>query len=168
MHGSTGGGWKRNASASPRQLPTQPSSPPEALSGPHDPGSFRCRSNEQTEWLQRHARQSASMGTTRVFVVTEHARNQVVAYYAWCMAQVQPDKATERLRKGAGRYPQPVALLARPGVDTVHEGRGLGVGLLQDVFARLLELSADIGCRGLLVYAASPEAPEVYLHLRPH
>ena len=26
MHGSTGGGWKRNASASPRQLPTQPTS----------------------------------------------------------------------------------------------------------------------------------------------
>ncbi len=26
MHGSTGGGWKRNAPASPRQLPTQPSS----------------------------------------------------------------------------------------------------------------------------------------------
>jgi hypothetical protein len=26
MHGSTGGGWKRNASASPRQSPTQPSS----------------------------------------------------------------------------------------------------------------------------------------------
>src|ERR1035437_5091424 len=26
MHGSTGGGWKRNASALPRQLPTQPRS----------------------------------------------------------------------------------------------------------------------------------------------
>jgi len=26
MHGSTGGDWKRNAPASPRQLPTQPSS----------------------------------------------------------------------------------------------------------------------------------------------
>jgi hypothetical protein len=26
MHGSTGGGWKRNAPASPRQFPTQPSS----------------------------------------------------------------------------------------------------------------------------------------------
>src|SRR5674476_123943 len=141
--------------------------PPEALSGRHDVGSFRCRSAEQTEWLHRHARGSASMGTTRVFVVTEHAGNQVVAYYAWCMAQVQPDKATERLRKGAGRYPQPVALLARLGVDTGHEGRGLGVGLLQDVFARLLELSADIGCRGLIVHAESPEAREFYLHLVP-
>ena len=26
MHGSTGGGWKRNATASPRQSPTQPTS----------------------------------------------------------------------------------------------------------------------------------------------
>ena len=83
------------------------------------------------------------------------------------MAQVQPDKATDRLRKGAGRYPQPVALLARLGVDTDHEGRGLGVGLLQDVFARLLELPADIGCRGLIVHAESPEDREFYLHLVP-
>jgi len=140
---------------------------PEALSGRHDLGSFRCRSTEQTEWLHRHARQSASMGTTRVFVVTEHEQNQVVAYHAWCMAQVQPDKATERLRKGGRRYPQPVALLARLGVDTDHEGRGLGVGLLQDVFARLLELSADIGCRGLLVHAESTEVRDFYLHLVP-
>jgi GNAT superfamily N-acetyltransferase len=141
--------------------------PPEALSARHDLGSFRCRSNEQTEWLHRHARQSASMGTTRVFVVTEHARNQVVAYYGWCMAQVMAANATERLRKGAGRYPQPVALLARLGVDTEHEGRGLGVGLLQDVLVRLLALSADIGCRGLIVHAESTEAREFYLHLVP-
>jgi len=107
------------------------------------------------------------MGTTRVFVVTEHVGNPVVAYYAWCMAQVGPDRAMERLRKGAGRYRQPVALLARLGVDTGHEGRGLGVGLLQDVFVRLLELSADIGCRGLIVQAASAEAREFCLHLVP-
>jgi hypothetical protein len=45
--------------------------------------------------------------------------------------------------------------------------RGLGVGLLQDVFARLLDLSADIGCRGLLVHAESSEARDFYLHLIP-
>jgi GNAT superfamily N-acetyltransferase len=91
----------------------------------------------------------------------------VVAYYGWCMAQVMADKATDPFRKGAGRYPHPVALLARLGVDTDHEGRGLGVGLLQDVFVRLLELSADIGCRGLIVLAESTEAREFYLYLVP-
>ena len=118
-------------------------------------------------WLRRYARQSAGGGTTRVFVVTQPGSPVVVAYYAWCMAQLDVAAAPERLRKGAGRYPQPVALLARLGVDVDHEGRGLGAGLLQDVFARLLELSTDIGCRGLLVHAESTAARNFNLHLVP-
>jgi GNAT superfamily N-acetyltransferase len=58
-------------------------------------------------------------------------------------------------------------LLARLGVDTDHEGRGLGAALLQDVLARVLELSDDIGCRGLLVHSESDEARDFYLHLVP-
>jgi GNAT superfamily N-acetyltransferase len=69
--------------------------------------------------------------------------------------------------KGAGRYPQPVALLTRLGVDLRPEGQGLGAALLQDVLARLASLSSDIGCRGLLVHAESAEARKFYLHLVP-
>jgi GNAT superfamily N-acetyltransferase len=141
--------------------------PPEPLSEAHDRTGFSCRSSEQTDWFRHHARQSAHTGTTRVFVVTEHGDDRVVAYYAWCMAQVHSEAAPERLRKGAGRYPQPVALLARLGVDVGHEGKGLGVGLLQDIFVRLAGLSADIGCRGLLVHAESQDARAFYLHLVP-
>lgn len=133
----------------------------------HHVSDFRCRSVEQTEWLHRYARQSVSTGTTRVLVVTEHGSNQVVAYYGWCMAQIDIKDAPARLRKGGGRYPQPVALLARLGVDRAHEGRGLGVGLLQDVFARLLEVAERIGCRGLLVHAEAEDARDFYLHLVP-
>ena len=140
---------------------------PEPLAGHHNLGGFRCRSSEQTDWLLRYARHSAATGTTRVFVVTEHGDDRVVAYYAWCMAQVHAGAAPVRLRKGAGRYPQPVALLARLGVDINHEGNGLGTGLLQDVFARLVELADDIGCRGLLVHAESQQARDFYLHLVP-
>lgn len=140
---------------------------PEPLADHHDVSTFECRSREQTDWLRRHARQSAATGTTRVFVVTEPRSEVVVAYYGWCMAQLAPAATPSRLRKGAGRYPQPVALLARLGVDIKHEGRGLGAGLLQDVFARLFELSDDIGCRGLLVHAESVEAREFYRHLVP-
>ena len=141
--------------------------PPEPLAEAHDLSGFSCRSSEQTDWLRRHARQSASAGTTRVFVVTEHGGDRVVAYYAWCMAQVRPEAAPERLHKGAGRYPQPVALLARLGVHVDHEGNGLGAGLVQDVFVRLAGLSADIGCRGLLIHAESQDARDFYLHLVP-
>ncbi len=140
---------------------------PEPLDDHHDVSAFRCRSTEQTDWLRRHARQSASAGTTKVFVVTEPSGSTVVAYYAWCMAQVGTDTAPARLRQGAGRYPQPVALLARLGVGTAHEGGGLGAALLQDVFARLIEMSDDIGCRGLLVHSESEESRNFYRHLVP-
>jgi hypothetical protein len=83
------------------------------------------------------------------------------------MAQLQTGDAPGRARKGAGRYPQPVALLARLGVDIDHERVGLAAGMLQDIFARLTELSDDIGCRGLLVHAESADARNFYTHLVP-
>ncbi len=128
---------------------------------------FVCRSDEQTEWLHRYARQAHSTGTSRVMVVTEIGKSEVVAYYRWSMATVSPGDLPERLRKGAGRYPQPVALLARLGVSVEHEGRGLGAGLLQDVMGRTAQLGIEIGCRGLLVHAESAAARSFYLRLVP-
>lgn len=140
---------------------------PEPLGVGHIIDDFRCRSHEQTQWLRSYSRQSASTGTTKVFVVTTQSDSRIVAYYAWCMAQIDMTSAPDRLRKGAGRYPQPVALLARLGVDVAHEGRGLGAGLLVDVITRLLGVSEAIGCRGLLIHTESNEARAFYLHLIP-
>lgn len=83
------------------------------------------------------------------------------------MASVALADAPARLRKAAGRYPHPVALLARLGVDLVHEGHGLGAGLLQDVIARTHTLGSEIGCRGLLVHAETTKARTFYKHLVP-
>ena len=77
---------------------------------------FECRSTEQTEWLRHHARQAHTAGTAKVLVVTPAGSDVVVAYYAWSMASISIEDAPTRVRKGAGRYPQPVALLARLGV----------------------------------------------------
>jgi len=140
---------------------------PVLLSAAHRLDQFDCRSEEQTDWLRRHARQSSRSGMTRVLVVTLTDSEVVVAYYAWCMASVSLADVPPRARKGAGRYPQPVALLARLGVDAAHEGRGLGAGLLQDVIARTDALGEEIGCRGLLVHAETSEARDFYLHLVP-
>jgi GNAT superfamily N-acetyltransferase len=146
---------------------TIPYRPPRLLESTDVVGGFECRSDEQSQWLRRHARQASAVGTTKVLVVTEAGSRDVVAYYAWCMASIRSEDAPERLGKGAGRYPQPVALLARLGVALAHEGRGIGAGLLQDVIARTAALGTEIGCRGLLVHAESPEARDFYLHLIP-
>lgn len=140
---------------------------PELLGPGHDDAGFVCRSEEQSDWLVRHARQSMASGTTRVFVVTPADSQEVVAYYAWTMAQIDVADAPARLRKGAGGYPQPVALLARLGVHRRHEGKGLGAALLRDVIQRVAAISDDIGCRGLLVHCESEDARDFYLHLIP-
>jgi GNAT superfamily N-acetyltransferase len=141
--------------------------PPERLGPDHELAGFVCASAEQTDWLVRHARQSMATGTTKVFVVTPVGSRQVVAYYAWTMAQINLADAPTRLRKGAGSYPQPVALLARLGVHRDHERQGLGAALLRDVIQRVAAISDDIGCRGLLVHCESEQARDFYLHLIP-
>lgn len=140
---------------------------PRPLGPEHDLSAFRCRSIEQTEWLREHARASHATGTTRVQVVTSTDSDGVVAYYAWCMASVALAEVPPRARRGAGRYPEPVALLARLGVATAHEGCGLGAGLLTDVITRALDLGERIGCRGLVVHAESAAARDFYRHLIP-
>lgn len=141
--------------------------PPEPLGPAHELDAFVCASAEQTEWLVRHARQSSTTATTRVFAITPVESNQVVAYYAWTMAQINAVDAPTRLRKGAGNYPQPVALLARLGVHRDNEREGLGAALLRDVIQRVAVISDDIGCRGLLVHCESEQARGFYVHLIP-
>jgi len=137
------------------------------LAARHQLTGFRCRSEEQTAWLVEGANQAHGTGTTRVFVVTEVDQPRVAAYYAWCMASVAIADLPERSRRGAGRYPLPVALLARLGVDQRHEGQGLGAALLLDAISRVASLSEAIGCRGLLVHAESEQARSFYAHLIP-
>lgn len=141
--------------------------PPRILEPADEIDSFECESTEQTEWLRQHARQANATGTSKVLVVTQSDKVGVVAYYAWCMASITIADAPARLRKGAGRYPQPVALLTRLGVSVEHTSRGLGAGLLVDVIGRAAQLGTEIGCRGLLVHAETTQARNFYLHLIP-
>lgn len=141
--------------------------PPRLLETGDIVDQFECRSAEQTSWLRHHAQQAQAVGTAKVLVVTAADDDQVVAYYAWSMASISIQEAPQRVRKGAGRYPQPVALLARLGVSRDHEGRGLGAGLLADVVSRTAQLGVEIGCRGLLVHAETQEARDFYMHLIP-
>ena len=141
--------------------------PPRLIASSDVVDDFQCRSSEQTLWLQRHAKQSAAANSTTVFVVTESNSANVATYYAWRMAEVGLSDAPPRITRGVGRYPQPVALLARLGVDERHEGHGLGAGMLRDAVSRMVLIGHEIGCRGLLIHAENDDARNFYLHLVP-
>ena len=123
---------------------------------------FECRSREQTDWIRNHARLASTSGTAQVQVITPESSVEVVAYYAWCMSSIPKDKLLQRWRKGAGKYDQPVVLLARLATSRQHERRGLGTALLQDVLRRTANIASEIGCRGLLVHAESKDACDFY------
>jgi GNAT superfamily N-acetyltransferase len=140
---------------------------PVPLAAKHRVDEFSCRSLEQTAWLREHARAAMAAGTARTTVVTLADQLTVVGFYGWCMSRIAIEDAPDRLRKGAGRYPQPVALLARLGVDERHEGHGLGAALLADVVLRLVAVADQIGCRGLLIHCENERARGFYRHLVP-
>jgi hypothetical protein len=106
------------------------------------------------------------MGTATTFVVTT-TDHEVAAFSAWSMASIAAVQAPAPLLKGAGRYPQPVALLARLGVSIHHERQGIGAALLKDAMSRVAVLGIEIGCRGLLIHAETTDARDFYLHLIP-
>ena len=138
--------------------------PPEPLERHHRLDEFDCGEPALDEWLKRHAGSAHASGSARVFVTTLEDGETVVGYYALAAAQVAPEEATGRARKGQPQArPVPVILLARLAVDRKHQGAGIGRSLLQDVLLRCLDAAEAIGARVLLVHAKHGAAKAWYM-----
>lgn len=139
--------------------------PLERLAPEHDSSEFNCGSDAQTNWLRKHALQAQAAETAAVYVVCAASSRRVVAYFALVAGSVEPSDAPARVSKGTGRYPIPVILLARLGVDLSEQGHGLGKALIKEVLLRTSQAADTIGARALLVHAESDTARSFYQHL---
>jgi GNAT superfamily N-acetyltransferase len=129
----------------------------------HRSDLFDCGEPSLTGWLRRHAVAANASGSARVYVCTLEDGATVVGYYALAGAQVAPDEATVRARKGQpATRPIPAILIARLAVDREHQNAGLGRSLLQDALLRCAQASGHIGARVVLVHA-KPEARAWYV-----
>lgn len=138
--------------------------PPEPLAKQHRLEEFRCGETALDEWLTWYARSAHAADSAKVFVTTLDDAETVVGYYALAAAQVAPDDATERARKGQpSTRAVPAVLLARLAVHEDHQGAGLGQSLLRDVLRRCVVAAESIGARVLLVHAKHARAKEWYL-----
>jgi len=141
--------------------------PPELLAPDHDVERFDCGSEAQTTWLCRYGLQASSSDTSRVYVVCRFGTRNVVGYYALSAGSIQHEEAPSRVTKGIGRYPVPVVVLTRLGVDVSAQGRGLGSGLVADSFHQVASIADRIGVRALVIHAETPEAADFYRGISP-
>ena len=134
---------------------------PEPLALQHRLEGFDCAKPALNDWLLRHARQAHGSGSAKTFVVAD-GDDRVAGYFSLTVGQVDTLEAPERIRKGIGQYPVPVVILARLAVSREHHGRGIGVGMLQDVVRRTLVIAEQAGVRAMLTRPIDEDAARFY------
>jgi len=135
-------------------------SAPQSLDAQHDVDEFDCGKPALTDWLQRHARQAQGSGSARTFVSCDGDR--VIGYFSLTVGQIDTLDVPERVRRGMGQYPIPLAILARLAVDLDHQRQGLGFSLLQDATRRTIAMAEHAGIRALLTHPIDANAEAFY------
>jgi GNAT superfamily N-acetyltransferase len=132
---------------------------PEPLSPDHGIGSFDSGVPALDLWLKRRARANEASGASRTFVLCEDRR--VVGYYSLAAASIMHTHATGRVRRNMPE-PVPAVLIGRLALDKTCQGRGHGIGLLQDAVLRVASAAETVGVRAILVHAMSEGAKKFY------
>lgn len=133
---------------------------PEPLGPQHRLEGFDCGKPALNDWLLRHARQAQGSGSAKTFVVVDDDR--VASYFSLTVGQIDTLDAPERIRKGMGQYPLPVVILARLAVSTTDQGRGIGIGLLQEAIRRTMLIAEHAGIRAMLTHPIDEDATRFY------
>jgi predicted N-acetyltransferase YhbS len=133
---------------------------PEPLGPQHRLEGFDCGKPALNDWLVRHARQAQGSGSAKTFIVSEDDR--VAGYFSLTVGQIDALDAPERIRKGMGQYPIPIVILARLAVCQQNQGRGIGIGLLQDAIRRTLLIAEQAGIRAMLTHPIDEQAAQFY------
>jgi GNAT superfamily N-acetyltransferase len=136
---------------------------PELLAGEHLLEGFDCGSGALNDWLVRRAFRNQSSGTSRTWVVVEVETGQVVAFYVSSTASILRSSAPKRIGRNQPDE-MPAILLARMGVDSRHQGRGLGAALLKHFMLKAIEVAHSVGVRVLLIRAKDVNAKNFYEH----
>jgi GNAT superfamily N-acetyltransferase len=138
----------------------EPLGRPAPLEKGHDLSSFDCGVEALNDYLKKYAYPNHQNRSSRTYVAVRGVR--VVGYYTLAAGSVAREETTPRVAQGLGRYPVPVILLARLGVDLGEQGKGLGKALLKDAILRAVQAGNIIGSRAVLVHAKDEKAKAFY------
>jgi ribosomal protein S18 acetylase RimI-like enzyme len=138
----------------------------EALAKVHDRDGFDCGSEALNLFLKQTARQHATRGVSRTFVLVDEAASEpkpILGFFALNLCQIQSDALPPVEARKLPRMVSGVRL-GRLAVSKHHHGRGLGKILLVAAMKKFLEIFNMAGGIGLFVDAKDDEAKAFYEH----
>ncbi|MGB8600878.1 MAG: GNAT family N-acetyltransferase [Rhizomicrobium sp.] len=132
---------------------------PQPLVPDHETEAFASGVSELDTWLKKRARLNERTGASRTFALCDG--RTVVGYYSLATTSLLHSVATGKVRRNMPE-PIPAVLIGRLALDKAYQGKGHGVGLLQDAVLRIAGASQTIGIRAILVHAKSDSAKAFY------
>jgi GNAT superfamily N-acetyltransferase len=138
----------------------------EPLAKVHDREGFDCGSEALNLFLKQTARQHASRGISRTFVLVDEASSEpkpILGYFALNLCQIRSEVLPPEMAKKLPRSAAAVRL-GRLAVSKHHQGHGLGKILLVAAMKKFLEVFGMAGGIGLFVDAKGDEAKAFYEH----
>jgi GNAT superfamily N-acetyltransferase len=136
-------------------------SAPELLAEHHDIESFDCGKSTLNEWLNKKALKAQKIGgSARIFVVCDK-ETHVIGYYGLSTGAINRNDAPGKVKRNMPN-PIPVVILGRLAVSKLHQGQGIGPGLLRDALLRVLSAAELIGIRAVLVHTLNDNARNFY------
>lgn len=133
---------------------------PQPLGAHHPVKGFDCGKPGLNDWFIRHALQAQASGSAKTYVVAEDHR--IAGYFSLTVGQADASNVPERILKGMGGYPVPVVILARLAVALQDQGKGIGIGMLQEAIRRTVAIADVAGVRALLTHPIDDEASRFY------
>lgn len=133
--------------------------PPSAITPTHDLTQFHCGNDPLDDWLKFRALKNEGR-SSRTYVVAQG--RTVVGYYCLSTGAEKRASVPSKIARNTPE-PVPLILLGRLAVDTNHQGKGIGAGLLKDALQRVAQISQAVGSRALIVHAIDQNAMAFYV-----
>lgn len=126
---------------------------------------FQCGSEPLNDYIRRYASQDVHRNIARVFIATpENDPRQLSGFFTLSAGSVSCSSLPASLARKLPRYPVPVALIARLGVDKKFQGKGLGSILLADACQKVSQASTVLAVAGIIIDAKDDDAISFYKH----
>lgn len=135
----------------------------ERLDRGHPRRQFRCGEDKVEEWLATKVFQHQEKHLSVTKVLLDEA-GAIAGYYTLATGQVNFGDLPTEVAKHLPRRLLPVAVLARLGVNTIHQGRGLGGLLLAQALGDCYEAGKTFAFIAVILDSISAAAKAFYRH----